>query len=120
MTVTVFSAPLLRSACTVSSMSTHLWRTALVGLNVGPAALPDLLDLGPALPDDAPHDALVDEHPDLLGASVVLLLLVHEGDGGLHHLAARLEVLARHRHDPFGTGGVRDPGEGISQDQDVS
>ena len=79
-------------------------------LDVGPSLVSDLLDLLPALPDDAAHDGLVDEEPQVSLLAVVLLaLLVHEGDGGLEDADGALYVSSLDGHDSLRAGTVRDP-----------
>ena len=45
----------------------------VTNLDVRPGVLPDLLDLAALLPDDAAHDGLVDQQPQLPRPAVVLL-----------------------------------------------
>ena len=42
-------------------------------LDVRPGVLPDLLDLAALLPDDAGHDGLVDQQPDLPRPAILLI-----------------------------------------------
>ena len=62
-----------------------------VYLDIGARVLSNLLDLGPALPDNAAHDALVDEEPQLPRPAVILAaLLIHEG---YRHLESAHNIL---------------------------
>lgn len=52
---------LIQVSCHLHTPVSRLGRTVGVNLNIGPSVLSNLLDLGPALSDDAAHDALMDE-----------------------------------------------------------
>ena len=76
------------------------------------AGLTDFLNFRASLPNNAPDYALMKQNSDLL-VFVILLVLKHEGYGGLHHLAAGVQLLGRDAHDPLGPGRVGNPDVGI-------
>ena len=49
-------------------------------LDVRPGVLPDLLDLAALLPDDAGHDGLVDQQPDLPLPAILINAETHYDD----------------------------------------